>query len=396
LRKVLSEPASQALAHVAGLGIMDPELLRIHGLSYPERYQMPENVSTYLLATTAEKRAKMLQTCRALQVPPETKTTDDVIAALLAAGANPVPFFARGDVTVADMKKLLPACAGAPKSYEGFTIAHTRCLDKNFVHEMLPVLMDNGVDINSTPTTYPVGTIGHLMLANEHYDEALAYVKSPDARPILDPARRDGEDKTLPIIAAKMRAEDVLIALADLYPEKLDLNARDEDGRTVMHICFGLGLRRAAARLMELNPDMEIVDNKGRNPGAYLNLSPQETSNLLKSIELHPDRDAGAWRNAIVGNEKAFLPVLINNRPVLATKQNMGDPNVERKALAQFGEAGVEVVRTQRMLMKGMSLLDSVLKDRAALKRDFESGLLTPSKSGEKRRRRRELSFDVQ
>ena len=222
------------------------------------------------------------------------------------------------------------------------------------------------------------GTVTHLLLANEAHNLVLAFIESPLTERLLDPTKCDGEKKTIPIIAAKVRAEAVLLALADIYPDKLAINAQDAQDRTVMHYCFGLGLIEAARRYMELEPNLEIRDHKGQNVQDYLNLSSEETDDSLRSIEIHPQRDAGARRNHIIGQIKGSLPVLIDGRPQLVTRANFTD-RLTIAAYEQFGIEGVQLIAKQSRL-RGISLQHEISVQRTQLKYEYDSGLLVPKK----------------
>jgi len=376
---LLDQPTNVALEQINQVVRIDPSLRTAHARNFPNKYRLPQDLATYLLGVVYNDAEAGAKVARKLGLPFNMQAPGAIIVRLIMAGANPLVVLARPDVTARDIDSYLGySPAGAKRDYNGYTIAHAHCLDEDFLDKKLPVLLKHRVDINST--TVPFGTILHAMLANEHLDEALAYVQLPSVQRWLEPAKRDGEKKTTPIIAAKVRAEAVLLALADLYPNKLAINAQDDQGCTVMHYIYGLGLTKVAYRYAELDPNMDIKDNKGRKPVDYLDLTPRETADILYSIEIHPYRDAGAQRNAIIGQKIGARPVLIDDKPQLMATENFTGQLLD-EAYAQFGEEGLHLLNEQQSRLCHISVLEDVLENRAKLRHDHKNGLIAPSQA---------------
>jgi hypothetical protein len=380
LKCLIENPTEVALAQIQQIVRVDPAVLASHKSNFPDKYIMPQNISTFLLVSAAQLASK----AQAQRSQFDVNAARAIAFLLIKSGANPLPILARPSVTAPDIDNYLDfSPPDARRDINGFTLGHAHCLAPDFF-EKLPVLLKHKVDLNSVDEAMRTGTLTHQMLANEQFDKVVTLIKSPFARKVLDFTKRDGEDKTIPIMAAKVRAEKVLLALADRHYsyeedsyDKLALDARDDQGRTVMHYIFALGLLEAARRYIKYNPNLEIKDNQGHTAKDCLSLSEEETREILLSIELHPDRDAAAFRNAIQGEEGQ--PVLIDQCPILSIKDNFTYA-LTTAARKQFGEKGLKFVKLQKKRMQGISLLDEVLQSREQLKNEFENGLLAPKK----------------
>ncbi|HVY13070.1 MAG TPA: hypothetical protein VHB73_05845 [Alphaproteobacteria bacterium] len=344
---------------------------------------MPPEVATWLLAQVDDRLSQVRNQYRSQGRQYDIGPAQQTMIQLLRAGANPYFLISPPYTSAESLESYLRHSPfDAKKDQKGHTLGHAHCLTDDFLDKKLPVLRKYGLDINSVSGLSPIGTLTHVMLANEHIEETLAFLQATKGK--LDPTKRDGQKKTIPIIAAKVRAEPVLLALADLYPQNLALHAQDEQGCSVLHYCFGLGLAEAVRRYADLGARLDLPDNKGRTPVDYLDLPAEDVGEILRSIEIHPGRDAGAWRNAILG-QLTNEAVLIEDKPVLARAENF-TPEISNAALAQFGEAGVQLVAQQKQAMQGVSVLEEVINRRAGLKREYEAGLIVPSPAKDKKK----------
>jgi hypothetical protein len=366
LAMVLNHRTNDAIAWLSKSEGLEKNLLTGHARSFRGRYDMPREVSTYLLKYASDKANQ----------PDSTELESmsqihQVIKLLIETGANPFPVIANHAMKASEAARLLALSPpGAARSFNGANLHHAKALHSDYVKCWLPVLDRYGADFNEVSKT--IGTPLHVMLAAEALPAALDFVQSPVTAGRLKPYNTDGQRKTIAITAAKVRAEDVLLALADRYPETLALDAYDADGRTALHYCIALGLDRAADRLMAIGADPESADSQGRTPIDYLRLPRIETDYMLRGIGIDPDRDARAEQNFIVGGTIGRPPVLHGHLPFPARRQSF-TPQVFSAALAQFGELGVKVVREQEVRMSGQSLLDVIFEKRLALAKELNA-----------------------
>ena len=378
---LLDEPTSHVIKALVPYARKFPaikDVLIEHEKHFPDRYVLPDRIAMFLLIQTYEAALKGVAQARREgtffdPIPPQR-----IIMRLIAAGANLFPILSPQEVSAEQIDNYLGhSPPGTVHAFHGFTLLHAHCFDSDFVSRKLPMLARYQTDINSISTDLPVGTFVHIMLANELFKGARDAIRLPLMRKQFDPSSIDGEKKTIPIIAAKVRAETFLLELANLYPGKLALDAQDENGRTVMHYCFGLGLIKAAQRYTDLGASLDIEDQNGRTPIDYLNLSPEETSEILRSIEIYPGRDVSARRNAILGQAEGSIAVRISGKPQLATRNNY-TRELSEAAYAQFGEAGMRYIAEQHRRLRGLSVLEDILEKRAELRSQYERGLLVP------------------
>ncbi len=296
---------------------------------------------------------------------------------LILAGANPfITLSNRRMGNKAERIKLsltlLPP--GVKAEDNGYTLAHALCTCEEFVDEILPVLCEFRIDFNSVPRNpkYAVlGTALHLILAYEHFDTASTYLEVTRGK--LDLSITDGERKTIPILAAKLGAESILIQLARLYPGQLSLTAQDNEGRTAAHYCFILGLERAIPFYM--NADVQnIRDIYGRTPEDYLKIpdAREEISRVLSSIEIDSSRDAGAFFNAVAGN-RSGRSIIIQGEARTTVRENFTD-DLKRAAHAAFGDTGLAYIERQFQQLRGKSLLQEIIERRSALAAAYTPG----------------------
>jgi len=377
LELLLTKPTDEILPIFAQniQGVPDfPRLLEQHKNHFPDTYVIPSEVSTYALKLVYD-----LTISAATKAHEEGRTFDGeglkpTLVCLLKTGANPMAFLSNKHITAEQMERYLQySPPKAAKDLDGYSLAHAHWAVPDFMSQKLPVFLKYGINMNSAQTE--VGTVLHLLLANEWLDKATDFLNL--TKGLLDPSVCDGEKKTVPIIAAKVHAEAILLLLADLYPDNLALNTQDNQGRTVMHYCCALGLIEAAHRYADLGADLKIQDLKLRTPLDYLALSDHETFDILYSIEIHGDRDSNAKRNAIMVRRDYGFGIKVNGAPVLARVENFTD-ELFVAARLEAGEEGVAIVEEQRRLMSGLSLIESVAIKRKELKQQFDDGIIVP------------------
>lgn len=379
LHILLSLPTPYALTYIRRMTQCDLSMIRAHAGNFTDKYSMPANISSYLLGnivrTVQERAIAMFGHSKSFDMT----SLDPLFIKLIAAGANPLFLVNDRNLSAMDMDKYLKhSPPGTPWDCDGFTLAFTHSHNRAFASEKLPLFLKYNIDINSIARSPNVGTALHVRLANEDHDQALAILRSSLVRDTLNPSLLDGEKKTISIIAAKVRSEAVLLELANLYPTKLAIDAQDDQGCTVLHYCFGLGLIEATRRYMALEPNLTLKDNKGRTAPDYLKLSPEETGNILKSIEIHPGRDAGAIKNSILVSIDNFETLVVNDVPQLATASNF--KLVAPLIIQLLGDKGRKIIEEQQRLLRGISLLEDILIKRTALETEFNQNLIVPTR----------------
>jgi len=376
--KLLKDKTDKALKSIKA--ISDARLnalIQNHTTHFPNRYKITSDVATLLLYKITLKLDALVadKTKPSMIVENLSANATQIIINLLETGAN--PFFVLSDhgVTPHLMEAYLRRSPrNAEKGFSGRTLHHSHMFRPNYIAAILPVLNKYYIDVN-TPNPQ-AGTVCHIILANERVQKSIEFLEA--TQPRLEPSITDCEGKTIPIIAAKVRNEKFLLRLADMYPpEKLALNAQDENGCGLLHYCHALGLIEATTRYVDLGADINIVDNKGHSPRDYLNLSPEETSAILRSIEIHADRDSSVEHNAIVGEPERRPPVLVNGQPQLAINANFNE-GLMVAAEQQFGKTGKSLVEQQQKAMTGISLLEAIMANRRQIEHNYANGVLIP------------------
>ncbi len=153
------------------------------------------------------------------------------------------------------------------------------------------------VGINPNATFHPyvydayAGTALHMLLANEMFDCARAYIevfsKSPQ-KILIDPTVQDGEGKTALLMCVMLKD----VALTQFYLERLgpsSINIPDEKGRTPLHYAYLFGQEDMVKLLCDRGADEAIKDNEERTPIEMLDLDPEEIKNALLRFHFNPE-----------------------------------------------------------------------------------------------------------
>ncbi|AIF81007.1 hypothetical protein I862_02220 [endosymbiont of Acanthamoeba sp. UWC8] len=160
-------------------------------------------------------------------------------------------------------------------------------------------LLEEGVKYNYSEKTY--GTALHLAIRKEIYKEDKPYIAeyliNAFKKKEFDWNSKDGEDNAVLILAAKMRASKLTESLCFLKDKGLDINERDKEGRTALHIACALGDIRAAHALIKAGADINATDNCKRTPLHYAVLRSELVENLLIEAGIAPKRDENALSN---------------------------------------------------------------------------------------------------
>jgi hypothetical protein len=382
---LLNVPTPQALSYIERIArkrAQDPELpdlIKAHRVHFPDRYSLPDSIGLLIARQVIDICFQYKETTAITGQTFDFGPSKAIVDAIVSTGVNLAAFAAIACVTPSELHHYLKLSPRkAQTDVGGWSLYHQFCMQDGFFDTALPALRKARISPNSVSENPAIGTFLHVLIANELHDQAIRALRELTGS--FNPALTDGERKTLAVAAAKARAEEALLEMADLYPEtSLALDAQDEHGRTVMHYCFGLGLINASRKLAGLGADLAKQDHQGRTPVDYLNLAPQEIREILLSIEVHPDRDAGAWHNAI-RLDRNGQSVLVNNRPVLATRENFTD-TVFAVAERQAPKEGRKTVQAQLSALKDCSVLDEVIKNRDIIRQELDSGRLAPVSS---------------
>jgi len=348
--------------------------------NFPQRYVISPDMANFLLVQIKNGLGQSRSFEKSFEARKQT-----ILEVLVAAGANP---FGLMDITTT-ATQIDQWLAHVPPNgkwdYQGHTLAHIHCLAGDF-YEKLQVFLKYGLDVNSTGTIQKYGTFSHILLANEQSDVMLWCIDRLGNR--LAVAPRDEEGKTLLIIAAKVRAERVLLKLLHSCNLESDganpiIDAQDTNGCTTLHYCMALGLKTAAKALISQGANLAVTDNQGRTALDYLDLKPTQIANILRSIEIHPERDACAERNALSFPNTAVseeiqkkYPMLgrfnleINGHQIVATKKNIDDTALSA-AYQQYGKNAQTYLREQKKNLAGKSLLRHIQEEVGKLKEIF-------------------------
>lgn len=193
---------------------------------------------------------------------------------------------------------------------------------RTFIANKIALLLDYGANSNKVCRIkgYEFGTFLHVIIANENIPAALESIKLVKDK--FDASLTDGEGKTILITAVKAFNVPIATEIIKTFRQKAVLNHADEDGRTALHYAYAYGLSNLAKMLFAAGASRDICDKQGKKPQDYLyTLEEQDVVNMLRSIEIHPDRDVSVRRNAIT--DWAYIPILINGTYVLATVDNL-------------------------------------------------------------------------
>ena len=170
--------------------------------------------------------------------------------------------------------------------------------------------IQRGADPNLTHETH--GTVLHIALANESVELALSLINLfEELKCNFDYSIRDGEGKTVLMLATLLNQKPVIERLAVLHTQKKDIgvNIQDTIGRTPLMIAAVLWRPKIIKILYDLGADLEICDSNGTNIDGYLNANATTISAILKSIFVEAERSVSAPHNWIYFNDPMSLPM---------------------------------------------------------------------------------------
>src|SRR5262249_33602895 len=145
-----------------------------HKANFPNRYRIPPEVSTYIAFEVFSRFSEQYRAAPYSVSPRIMQEDGGIVICSLKIGGNPLPFLALPYIKPNEIDAYLGHCArGSNRDYKGYTLMHAHCLSEDFMGKYFPVLLKHNTDINSVSTEFPVGTVTHLLLANEKIDAAI-------------------------------------------------------------------------------------------------------------------------------------------------------------------------------------------------------------------------------
>ena len=236
-----------------------------------------------------------------------------VVTCLVKRGAEYAGALFYQAINMRLLKGLIDAGVQLTENQYGYTVLHTITTMTNHFDwkESMRLALAHGVDCNSVETSRGMGTALHLAMANEGFDGT---TNQAQAKYLIDQLiaypynwdLKDGEGKTILILAAKLRATDVLEKLLSIRrTEKLaiDLDAQDNQGRTALHFCSALGNLAAVVALYQAGALINKHDNNGKDVLAYAALDESSVRKILQEIHIDPERDEKALHNYFIDIE---------------------------------------------------------------------------------------------
>jgi ankyrin repeat protein len=209
------------------------------------------------------------------------------------------------------LKGLIEGGTNPNTNVGGYTALHAALMavDHFTWKERVDYLLEKGVDPNIAESDRGYGTAFHMVLANENFNNKVRHVAAKYLISKLPNYNynwniQDGEGKTVLLMAAKMRATEVLqliLIQKDKYKLELDLNKQDKQGRTALHFCCALGDLEGVKLLITAKAATDITDNQGRTALQYAELDEDSIKCILKEIHIDPNRDEKALNNDIIG-----------------------------------------------------------------------------------------------
>ncbi|MFA6301587.1 MAG: ankyrin repeat domain-containing protein [Legionella sp.] len=220
----------------------------------------------------------------------------EVLALLIAAGADYKTYFLSGSATQEIMQRLISCGADIDVQFQGYTALHRAVIkvDKSLMH----FLISNGANINTREYLDDFGSPLHICIANEKFDEALFMIDvAAKSKYPCDFTVRDFEEKTALIIAAKTRASALVKKICTI--DKSCVNLQDNQGRTALHYACVLGDVDSVRALIAAGANVSIQDKKGNTPAHFASSGSTHIKEVLESIYIDSQRDSGAPSNAI-------------------------------------------------------------------------------------------------
>lgn len=218
--------------------------------------------------------------------------------------------------SIEDLKALHSKGIDLNTHIKGYNLLH-QSVSGNFGTEQDIVkrvkwLIGQGIDFKSNDQAYGCGTPLHLYLANEQFELAQQFMNYLKEK--LDFDARDREGKTVLIMATKVMSESTAGKLIS-WMSTQQIDYQDNDGRSALHYACILKLPMLITTFLAKNANLDLSDKYKKTPKDYLVKDDLLIVETLKSIEIHPGRDEKAKNNGLasLSDEK--------DNEVLATKE---------------------------------------------------------------------------
>ncbi len=336
-----------------------PELKAEFLRDFPQRYAMDDDIKLVAIAYMPlfkETHGWTEDRCQQLT------------EVLIANGANCMTILLNPNVNLHTIKKVV-SVGGTQvlaHNYKGYNALHAVISSRDIL-EKVAYLVKNGVDVNgcSLDPTMPIGTPLHLFIANESFSLVSTLIEL--AHDKIDINIKDGEQKAPLLLAAKIRSSRIVSLILETFPKRVDVNTVDAKKRTPLHFACAYGDREMAQLLVTAGADVNAQDHRGNTPLHYACAKLNSVRAMLESIEIHPDRDAGASRNAIV--DSLYNPIQVSGeaKALLSTKANFDNYiGAIIKTLNSIDDARrskreIAFIRQQHTALIGSSLIDTCM-----------------------------------
>ena len=191
--------------------------------------------------------------------------------------------------------------------YKNCTFLHMMLGTKDFLPRV-KLLISKGANINSSERVRHFGTLLHMLLANESFAKfihILNFMQTHQQK--VNFHLRDGEGKTLLLLAAKVMAYTPVKRILEEDPTCLEIP--DNEGRTPLHIACALGQTAIVELLVRAGANINARDKAGNTPAFYAATNIGTVKTILSSIAIDPERDMFAETNAICLDQNLAFPL---------------------------------------------------------------------------------------
>jgi ankyrin repeat protein len=334
LRSLLTESTTSVLKQLGvdnrfGIG---EEIIGEHSKNFPDSYKMDSSMQSWMISAIWNPTIPKIRNW-----PASKKLA--IAKILVSNGATAIPLLFDKEISLLNLKQVIDGGVDVNSNYQGCSSLHVAVISPSEQQGKIDYLITSGANVNSVSTIkgYEVGTPAHILLANENYKIFEHYVTQ--AANTLDPEMRDGEGKTLLLLAAKTRSVPAVVKLLELFRDKININAQDIHGRTPLYFASLYGCRDMVEQLVTAGADINSVDNLGSTPLHCACVSPAARRGVLRSIEIDDGRDASAPLNALT--DQKGCPILVDGNEVLFTKTNLGKFSSGQYKAVNQGIAGL-------------------------------------------------------
>jgi len=274
-----------------------------HANFFPTRYEMDHDIKRVAIRYCNNHATNR-------QIPEEQKWK--LFQLLIKHGAKAQWLVLQPYLSLDRLKQILSWGVDVNTHHLGVSILYIAGVDSS-MGKTLYLLQHPKIDVNQRAADGAMDTPLHHLLANEHFEHATQYISSAKNKIYIN--LKDGEGKTPLLLAAKLRSFQMVSHILAEFQGRVDVDATDLEGRTALHYACAYGDVLMASALLTANANSEARDSKNRTPSNYAAFSKQAVEELLLSIEIHPDRDIKADRNA--------LPWRLGDNEILASKENL-------------------------------------------------------------------------